>query len=84
METLTYSSFYDQLEQVFDKVNQEHHPILVTGKEGKSAVIMSLEDFQAYEETAYLMASPANAARLNQGIAEIETGNTVQHELIEE
>jgi antitoxin YefM len=45
---------------------------------------MSVEDFQAYEETAYLMASPKNAARLQQAISEVEAGKIAQHELIEE
>jgi len=43
-----------------------------------------LEDFQAYEETACLMASPKNAERLNQAIAEVEAGKTVMRVLIEE
>ncbi|GEM_PF-434774 len=34
--------------------------------------VVSSEDFQAYEETAYLMASPKNAERLNQAIVEVE------------
>jgi len=45
---------------------------------------MSLDDFHAYEETAYLMASPKNAERLNQAIAEVEAGKTAQHALIDE
>ncbi|WP_343224000.1 type II toxin-antitoxin system Phd/YefM family antitoxin [Oceanobacter mangrovi] len=31
---------------------------MTTRQNGKAAVVMSLEDFHAYEETAYLMASP--------------------------
>ena len=45
---------------------------------------MSVEDFNSYEETAYLMASPENARRLNQAIADVEAEKTAQHELIEE
>jgi antitoxin YefM len=57
-----------------DKVNDNHKP----------AVVISLEDFQAYEETAYLLASPKNVERLNQAIAEVDAGRTFQRELIEE
>ena len=49
----------------------------------EAAVLMSLEDFQSYEATAYLMASPKNAARLNQAIAEIEANTTINHELLD-
>jgi antitoxin YefM len=84
MDTINYSSFRSNLARVLDKVNDDHKPVLVTRQNGKPAVVISLEDFQAYEETAYLMASPKNAERLNQAIAEIEAGCGQQHELIEE
>ena len=84
MDTINYSSFRSNLARVLDKVNDDHKPVLVTRQNGKPAVVISLEDFQAYEETAYLMASPKNAARLNQAIAEIEAGCAQRHALIEE
>lgn len=84
MDTMSYSAFRTQLAGTLDKVNDDHKPVLITRQNGKPAVVMSLEDFQAYEETAYLMASPKNAERLNQAIAEVETGNTIQKGLIEE
>jgi len=57
---------------------------LITRQNGKPAVVMSLNDFHSYEETAYLMASPKNATRLNLAIAEVEAGKISQHALIEE
>ncbi|PQQ26466.1 hypothetical protein C6H66_09805 [Photorhabdus hindustanensis] len=39
----------------YDKVNDDHKPILITHQNGKPAITLSLEDFQTYEETAYLM-----------------------------
>ena len=72
MDAITYSHFRSQLSGVLDKVNDDHKPILITRQNGRPAVVMSLEDFQAYEETAYLMASPKNAERLNQSIEEIK------------
>ncbi len=84
MDSISYSAFRAHLAGTLDKVNDDHIPILITRQNGKPAVIMSLEDFKSYEETAYLMASPKNAERLNQAIAEIEAGKTVKHELIEE
>jgi antitoxin YefM len=59
-------------------------PVLVTRQNGKPAVILSLEDYNSYEETVYLMASPANAQRLNQAISEVEAGNVIRHEMLEE
>ena len=84
MDTISYSAFRGQLARFLDKVNDDHKPVLVTRQNGKPAIVMSLEDYQSYEETAYLMASPKNAERLNQAITDIEAGNTIQHGLIEE
>ncbi len=84
METISYSVFRSQLALTLDKVNDDHKPVLITRQNGKPAVVISLEDFHAYEETAYLMASPVNAERLNQAIAEVKGGKIFQRELIEE
>lgn len=84
METISYSAFRSQLARTLDKVNDDHQPILITRQKGKPAVVISLEDYHAYEETAYLMASPKNAERLNQAIAEVEAGRALQRELLEE
>ena len=84
MDSISYSAFRSQLASTLDKVNDDHKPIIITRQNGKPAVVISLEDFHAYEETAYLMASPKNAERLNQAILEAESGKTTQHKLIEE
>ena len=84
MDTMSYSAFRTHLASTLDKVNEDHRPVLITRQNGKPAVVMSLEDFHAYEETAYLMASPKNAERLNQAIAEVEAGKVIQKGLIEE
>jgi antitoxin YefM len=84
MDTINYSTFRSNLASVLDKVNDDHLPVLVTRQNGKPAVILSLEDYNSYEETIYLMASPANARRLNKAISEVEAGNVIQHEMLEE
>ncbi len=84
MNTISYSAFRSNLASLLDKVNDDHQPVLISRKNGKPAVLISLEDFHAYEETAYLMASPKNAKRLNQAIAEVNAGKTIQRGLIEE
>jgi len=84
MQAISYSSFRSNLASTLDKVNNDHTPVMITRQNGKPAVVMSVEDFNAYEETYYLMASPKNAERLNQAIAEISAEMTTEHKLIEE
>ena len=62
------------LSAMMDAVNVNHAPLLMTRQTGAPAVLISLEDFKALEETAHLMASPRNAERLNAAIAELRTG----------
>ena len=84
MDTMSYSAFRNKLASTIDKVNDDHQPVLITRQNGKPAILMSVEDFKSYEETAYLMASPKNAERLNRAIDELEAGKGQQRELIEE
>ena len=84
MDTMSYSAFRNHLASVLDKVNDDHKPVLITRQNGRPAVIISLEDFHAYEETSYLMASSKNAERLNQAIEQVESGQAKSHKLIEE
>jgi antitoxin YefM len=66
-----------------EKVCDDHAPIVITRKSARSVVMMSLEDYQALEETAYLLRSPRNARRLLESIAELESGAGAEKELIE-
>ena len=84
MQAISYTALRNHLADMLDKVNDDHAPVLITRQNGKAAVLMSLEDFQSYEATAYLMASPKNAQRLNQAIAEIEANNIIHKELLDE
>jgi antitoxin YefM len=67
------------MEQVCD----DHAPVIVTRKNKKSVVMISLEDYQSMEETAYLLRSPKNAQRLLRSITELEAGKGIERELIE-
>lgn len=78
MDTISYTDFRTNLAKQLDKVNHNHKPLLVTRKNAKPVVVMSLDDFQSYEETAYLMATPKNAERLNQSISEISQSKSMQ------
>lgn len=84
MELINDTILRNKLSETFDRVNLNHIPIIITRENGKPVVIMSLEDFNAYQETAYLMSSTNNAQRLNQAIEELRQGKGIKKELIEE
>ncbi len=84
MESILYSNLRKNLASMLDKVNNDHCPVLITRQKGEPAVLMSLKDFQAYEETMYLMRSPENMRRLDKSIQEINQHKTFRKELVEE
>jgi len=71
MNTVTYSQAREKLAETMDKVCNDHSPIIITRKNERSVVMISLEDYEALEETAYLLRSPKNARRLLESIAEL-------------
>jgi antitoxin YefM len=83
MNAVTYSQARENLAKTMDKVCDDHSPIIVTRKNQRSVVMISLEDYEALEETAYLLRSPKNARRLMESIAELEAGGGIVRELAE-
>jgi antitoxin YefM len=57
-----------------DRVCDDHAPIIVTRRAASSVVMISLDDYEALEETAHLLRSPRNALRLLESIAALERG----------
>ncbi|MBU1056503.1 MAG: type II toxin-antitoxin system prevent-host-death family antitoxin [Proteobacteria bacterium] len=83
MDAITYTAARQNLAKTMDKVCSDHSPVIVTRKSSNAVVIMSLEDFEALEETAYLLRSPKNTRRLIESIAQLENGNGIEKELME-
>jgi antitoxin YefM len=83
MDAIPYSTLRGDLAKQMDRVCEDHTPIIVTRKASASVVMISLEDYEALEETSYLLRSPKNARRLLESIAELETGGGAERTLTE-
>jgi antitoxin YefM len=83
MEATTYTAVRQNLAKTMEKVCKDHSPVIVTRKRNDSVVIMSLEDYEALEETAYLLRSSKNTRRLIESIAQLEEGKGTERDLIE-
>ena len=64
MDAITYTYARSHLAQTMEQVCDDHAPVIITRKNRRSVVMISLEDYQALEETAYLLRNPKNARRL--------------------
>lgn len=74
MDAITYTSARAQLARNMDRVCQNHEPLIITRNREQSVVMLSLEDYQALEETAYLLRNPSNAKRLMDAVIELNAG----------
>ncbi len=84
MRTTSYSDLRKNLSAMIDAVTADHEPIVITRDRGRpAAVLMSVEDFASYEETRYLLRSPANAERLRASIETLEAGEGRARDLTE-
>ena len=83
MKAITYTAARQNLAKTMESVCKDHSPVIITRKTNDSVVIMSLEDYEALEETAYLLRSPKNIRRLIESIAQLEEGQGSKRELLE-
>ncbi|MCP9886720.1 type II toxin-antitoxin system prevent-host-death family antitoxin [Cyanobium sp. ATX 6A2] len=81
MDAISYTAARANLAGTMSRVCDDHEPVVITRRGEPAVVMLSLEDFKALEETAYLLRSPANAQRLLQSIAALEAGRGKEREL---
>ena len=74
MDAISYTEVRARLAATMDRVCADHAPVIITRHGSQACVLVSLDDWEAMEETAYLMSSPQNAARLTESIRELERG----------
>lgn len=84
MIAANYSEFRKELKNYLDSVENNHETLIVKRGSGKGSVIISLEEYNSLMETLHLLSSRKNAERLFESINQMNSGNTVHHDLIEE
>ncbi len=83
MDAISYTTARANLARTMDRVCADHDPIIITRNSEQAVVMLSLEDYSALTETAYLLRSPANALRLLESIAELGRGGGTARDLAE-
>jgi antitoxin YefM len=66
---VTASKARANLCRLIDETNESHRPVLITGKRS-SAVLVSAEDWDAMQETLYLLSVPGMRESIKKGMAE--------------
>ena len=81
MKLVALKKAKENLANLIDRVVADSEAIIVCGEDDKKAVLMSLEEFNSWRETLYLLSNPANAEHLRKSISEAQSGKVVEREL---
>jgi antitoxin YefM len=65
---------------LIERINNDHAAVEIVSRNG-NAVLMPADEYAAWQETAYLFRSPANARRLLDAYERARAGQTEVHEL---
>jgi len=75
MRAVTYSDAKKNLKALIHTVCKDSEPaIIVSTQSEDQAVLISLEEYQAMEETSYLLSSPANREHLEKSLKQAQSG----------
>ncbi len=83
MRAISYTAVRSNLAQTMKKVCEDHDPVIITRRNSEAVIMISLEDYESLNETAYLLQNSRNAKRLLESIEELESGKGKERELIE-
>ena len=81
MDVITYTAARSRLTKLLEQVNADGAPVLITRQRGKPAVLISLDEYAALDETAHLLRSRKNAARLASALRGLDAGRGVRRKL---
>lgn len=77
MKSINYSEFRAHMKKYMDSLYEDHETVIITRKQNKNVVIMSIEDYNSLMETNYLLSSPKNAKHLLESIEQAKEGRVV-------
>lgn len=83
VEVTTFSEARANLRAYMDMAGEDRLPVVITRRKREPVVMVSLSEWNALNETDYLLSTPTNAERLRAGIAAADRGEAVERDLID-
>jgi antitoxin YefM len=71
------------LNALIEQIIEDAEPAILLNDKGSKAVLMSLDEFNSWQETLYLLSNPANAEHLRRSLQEAREGKGTERELID-
>lgn len=82
MQAVTLTQAQHDLPGLIARVVDDAEPMIICTDSGQQVVCLSLDDFNAWQETVHLLSNPANAAHLKKSIAEAQGGLAAERKLV--
>ncbi|BBQ32813.1 MULTISPECIES: type II toxin-antitoxin system Phd/YefM family antitoxin [Aeromonas] len=77
MHTVTFSDARKHFADTMSRVTNNAEPVRVMRRDAPDIVMVDAGEYEAMLETLYLFSTPANAAHLNESLAQLERGEVV-------
>jgi antitoxin YefM len=81
MDVVTYTDARASLKDVMDRIIHDRVEVVVTRKNREAVVMISLDEYNAIQETLHLLKSPENARRLRNSIAQLDAGEGAERDI---
>lgn len=81
MTATTITDFREKLKEYLDRVTDNQEALIISRPKKHNVVVVSQEEYESLRETAYLLSSPKNAARLHEALQQLESGKAVAKNL---
>jgi antitoxin YefM len=81
VKSITYTAARENLASTINRVCEDQAPIVITRNRDQAVVMLSLEEYESLQETAYLLRSPANAKRLIHAVDVLKRGKGLTRKL---
>ena len=81
MKTATITDFRSKMKERLQEIEDNQDILILSGSKKRDFVILTLDQFNSMEETAHLLSTPNNTARLMESIAQDRAGNLTLFEL---
>jgi antitoxin YefM len=83
MDAITINQAKKDISRLIEKVISDAEPTIICTDHGQKAVLLSLDEYNSWQETLYLLSNPANAEHLRRSIQEDKSGKITERELVE-
>ena len=83
MTVVNYTEARNNFKSILDTVVNDADYTIINRRDAEDAVVMSLDYFNAMQETLHLLKSPTNVAHLEKSIAQYRANKVENHELLD-